>query len=200
MDRERPTSGNGHARAAGPALGSVARDVMDHAAMIGRDFLKIGQLEARRYAEHLRRDVARKAGWGAAAAIVGAAAVVCGLIALFWGIATAIGSVAWTFAIFCGFFAASAVVMAALASRPAERDVSEEIAHRFPAAKSREGQPEHLLLSQQVSSEGHRRAIEEARREALFREGPEPTNGAQRSRTPTGGSTSLAAFEAPRKT
>jgi len=146
MERERLTSGSGQPRAEGPELGSVARDVVDHAAMIGRDWVEIGKLEARRYGEHLRRDVATRVAWGAVVAVLAALAGLCGLIALFWGIAAAIGSVAWTFVVFAALFAVLAVVVAAVAA-------------------------------------------------------PAPRRGDdQMSRTPTGGSTSLATFEAPRKT
>jgi hypothetical protein len=160
MERERLTSGNGEPRAQGPALGGVARDVVDHAAMIGRDWLNIGKLEARRYGEHLRRDVATRVAWGAVVAILAALAGLCGIIALFWGIAVAIGSVAWTFVIFAALFAVLAMVAAALSSNRAHE--GEARVPYSPAA----GEPDR----------------------------------AQMSRTPTGGSTSLATFEAPRKT
>jgi hypothetical protein len=124
-----------------PALGDVARDVMDQGTIILRDEIKLAKLGARRYSEHLRRDVAPRV----AVAVLGAAAALCGLIALFLGIASALDSVAWAFAIYCALFAVTALVTAGL------------VARRSP--------------------------------EAL-----------QRSRYPTGGSTSLATLEAPRKT
>jgi hypothetical protein len=158
-------SGNGGAERDGAALVGVARDVIDHMAIIVRDSVKIGRLEGRRYLEHLRRDVARQAAWTVAAAVAGATAVICGLVALFLGIASAIG-VAWTFAIYAGVFAVGAVVAASLAAHQAPRDEAEEIARRFPAARTRSGFPEHLLVEQESSAAGHRREIEEARREA----------------------------------
>jgi Putative Actinobacterial Holin-X, holin superfamily III len=123
------------------SLGDVARDVMDHGTMILRDGIKLAKLEGSRYSEHLLREVAPR---GVVAAL-GAVAVLCGLIALFLGIASALDSVAWAFAIYCALFAAAALVGAGL------------VARRSPAAL-------------------------------------------QRSRYPTGGSTSLATLEAPRKT
>jgi hypothetical protein len=162
---ERTTTGNGRARHDGAALGGVARDVIDHVTIIVRDSLKIGWLEGRRYVDHLRRDVARQAAWRAAAAIAAAVAALCALLAAFLGIASAIG-VAWTFAIYAGLFAVGAIVAASLAARPAARDEAEEIARRFPAARARQGFPEHLLIEQQSSPEGHRREVEEAWREA----------------------------------
>jgi hypothetical protein len=111
-----------------PALGDVARDVMDHGTMILRDGIKLAKLEARRYSEHLLREVAPR---GVVAALA-AVAVLCGLIALFLGIASALD-------------AAAALVAAGLVARR-----SYQALHR--------------------------------------------------SRYPTGGSTSLATLEAPRKT
>jgi hypothetical protein len=165
MGRERTTLQNGAAQRDGAALGGVARDVIDHVTIIVRDSLKIGRLEGRRYLEHLRRDVARQAAWRLVAAVAGATAAICGLVALFLGIASAIG-VAWTFAIYAGVFAVGAIVAASLAAHPPLRDESDEIARRFPAARAREGLPEHLLIEQESSAAGHRREIEEARREA----------------------------------
>jgi len=150
MERGRARSENGAARGdepPPPALGEVARDVMDHAAIIVRDRIEIGKLEARRYAEHVRRDVAPRAAFGVAAAVLAAVAVLSGLLALFLGIARALDSVAWAFAIYAALFAVLAVFAYALSTR----------------APRRAARP-------------------------------------QRSRYPTGGSTSFAALETPRKT
>jgi hypothetical protein len=124
MDEERASreGGNGQPGGGGPpALGDVARDVMDHATIIVRDRIRIGQMEARRYAEHVRRDVAPRAALVAAALGLLLVAALCGLVALFIGIAVAIGSVAWTLVIYCAIFALAALVTAALASREAQR-------------------------------------------------------------------------------
>ncbi len=173
MERERTISGNGQtggerrpAPRAEPALGDVARDVMDHAAVIVRDRFKIGALEARRFAEHVRRDVAPRAGLVATAAALGALAVIAGLVGLFLGIAGAIGSVAWTFVIYAALFAVAALVVGSLAGRAPRRDEGEEIARRFPAARLSEAESEHLLVEQRSTPEAHQREIEEARREA----------------------------------
>jgi hypothetical protein len=143
----------------------VARDLVDHATMIVRDEIKIGKLEARRYAEHLRHDVAPRAGFLAAAASLAALAVLAFAVALFLGIAQAIGSVAWTFAIFGALLAVVAVIVATLA-HPSRRDEGEEIARRFPAARTKASEPEHLLTAQRSSLSAHREEVEEARREA----------------------------------
>jgi hypothetical protein len=166
MERERTSSGDG--RSSGDAaLGDVARDVMDHAAVIVRDEIKIRMLETRRYAEHVRRDVAPRAALVAAAAALGTLAVIAGLVGLFLGIAGAIGSVAWTFVIYAALFAVVALVVAGLANQASRRDEGDEIARRFPAARLKETGGEHLLVAQRSSPEAHRREIEEARREAL---------------------------------
>jgi len=158
-------SGNGQGRG-DAALGDVARDVMDHAAIIVRDRLKIGTLEVRRYAEHVRRDVAPRAGLLGAAGLLGTLAVISGLVGLFLGIAGAIGSVAWTFVIYAALFAVVAVVVGALAGQRPHRDEGEEIARRFPGAQVKESEREHLLVAQRGSREAHREEIAEARREA----------------------------------
>ena len=134
--------------------------------MIVRDEIKIGRLEARRVADHLRRDVAPRAGWLAAAAALGALGVLAGAVALFLGIAQAIGSVAWTFAIYAAFFAVAAVLAAALSARPPRRDEGEEIARRFPAARAKASEPAHLITAQRAGLEAHREVVAEARREA----------------------------------
>jgi hypothetical protein len=59
-----------------------------------------------------------------------------------------------------------AIVAAALARQPSRRDEGEEIARRFPAAHLKETEPEHLLTAQRSTTEAHREAIAEARREA----------------------------------
>jgi uncharacterized membrane protein len=101
-----------------PALGDVARDVMDHATLIVRDQVEIGRLEARRYADHVRRDVAPRAARTVAVLALAGVAAACGLVALFLGIARALGSVAWTFAIYGVLFAAAALIArAAMAPR-----------------------------------------------------------------------------------
>jgi hypothetical protein len=157
MERERPTSENGRTNRGsaveGPpagtqALGEVARDVIDHVTMIVRDEVKIAGLETRRRVEHLRREVAVRLAYRAAAVLMATVAGICGLIALFLGIARALDSVAWAFAIYAALFAVVAIVVVALSSR-------------LPRQEARSG---------------------------------------QMSRYPTGGSTSLAALDAPRKT
>ena len=163
MDRGRDGSGNG------VAFGDVARDVMDHASAIVRDELRLGKLSARRYAEHVRRDVAPRAAFGLVAGVLAGFAVLFGLIALFWGIASALGSVAWTFAIYAGFFAVCAIVAAALMGRPPHRETADEIARRFPAARARPTYPVHQLVVQETSPAAHAKEIEEARREATDR-------------------------------
>ena len=150
----------------GPALGNVARNLLDHATMIVRDEIKIGRLEARRYAEHVRRDLAPRAAYVTAAASLGAVGALSLLIAVFLGIAWAIGSVAWAFAIYGVLFAVAAVVVAVLARRPPRRDEAAELARRFPAARAKASEPEHLLVAQQSRPELHRREVEEAQREA----------------------------------
>ena len=160
MDRGRDGSGNG------VAFGDVARDVMDHASAIVRDELRLGKLSARRYAEHVRRDVAPRAAFGLVAGVLAGLAVLFGLIALFWGIASALGSVAWTFVIYAAAFAVGAVIAAGLRGRPPHRESADEIARRFPAARTREAFPEHQLVIQETSPEAHAKEIEEARREA----------------------------------
>jgi uncharacterized membrane protein len=79
-----------------------------------RDQLQIGRLEARRYAEHVRRDLVPLA------AVVGLATVAagCGLVALFLGIARALGSVAWAFVVFCALFTVAALAALAVARAP----------------------------------------------------------------------------------
>jgi hypothetical protein len=142
ISRDEPEPRSGRVLPPGAsALGDVARDVMDQGTTILRDEIELAKLSARRYSEHLRRDVAPRA----AVAALGTAAVLCGLVALFLGIANALDSAAWAFAVYCALFAVMAFVVAVL------------VARRSP--------------------------------EAL-----------QRSRYPTGGSTSLASLEAPRKT
>lgn len=167
MERERVTSGNGHTRGHAPqhALGDVARDVMDQASVILRDRLKIGKLEARRYVEHVRRDLAPRAAYGAVTAALATVAVLCGLVALLIGIAHALGSVAWAFAIYAAAFAVATIVALSLGARPPRRDEGEEIARRFPAARTKESQPEHLLVTQRSTPEAHWEEIREARRE-----------------------------------
>ena len=110
--------------------------------------------------------MAPRAALGAAAVALGALAALCLLVAAFLGLAAAIGSVAWTFALFAAVFAVVTLVVAILARQPPRRDEGEEIARRFPAARLRETEPEHLLVAQRTSPEAHRREIEEARREA----------------------------------
>jgi hypothetical protein len=148
------------------AIGEVARNVIDHVTMIARDEVKIAGLEARRRIEHLRRDVAQPLAYRTAAWLAAAVAGLCGLIAVFLGIAHALGSVAWAFVIYTALFAVVAVAAAALSSRPPRRDVGEEIARRFPAARTRATEPEHLLVAQRGTTEAHQREVEEARREA----------------------------------
>jgi hypothetical protein len=156
-DSERATSG-------APALGGIARDVMDHATIIVRDHLQIGRLEARRYAQHVRRDVAPRAARGAVIVALASVAAACGLVAAFLGIARALDSVAWAFAVYCALFAVAALV--ALAVAPPRRDEGEEIARRFPAARMKQTEPEHLLVAQRSTMDAHREEVEEARREA----------------------------------
>jgi hypothetical protein len=145
----------------------VARDVLDHATMIVRDEIKMGRLSARRYADHLRRDVAPRAGWIAAAAALGGLGVLAFAVGLFLGIAHALGSVAWTFVIYGAALTVAAVVAAALSGQPSQRDEGEAIARRFPAARLRPSLPEHLAAAQRSRPEAHREAVEEARRESV---------------------------------
>jgi hypothetical protein len=164
--RERTTNGEARPRGEGEgqALGDVARDAIDHVSMIVRDEIKIARLEARRLAEHARRDVLPRAALLAVAAGLAAVSGLLGLLALFLGIAFAIG-VAWAFAIYAAAFAVLAVGALAFAGRPPRPETSEEIARRFPAARSREGLPEHGIV--QIGREdGHRLVTGEARREA----------------------------------
>jgi hypothetical protein len=146
-------------------LGDVARDVIDHVGMVARDGLKIAKLEALRYVEHLRKDHGARAVLVTCAALTAAAALVCGLVAAFLGIAYAVG-VAWAFAIYCGIFAVFALFFFMLAARPAPTYTGDEIARRFPAARMKESQPEHLLVAQRSTEAGHQRMTEEAAREA----------------------------------
>jgi len=97
------------------ALGDVARDVIDHVSMLVRDEVKIARLSARRYAEHLRADVAPRAGLIVGAAVLALLAVVFALIALFRGLVAALGSVTWTLVIFAALFALGAAVMVGFA-------------------------------------------------------------------------------------
>jgi hypothetical protein len=157
------------ARRSSHELGDVARDVIDHIGMVARDGLKIAKLEVRRYVEHLRRDVRGRAVFGTLAALTAAAALVCGLVAVFLGIASALGSVAWAFAIYAGIFAVGAIILFMLASRPIERETGDEIARRFPAARMKESEPEHMLVAQRSTEAGHERATQEAAREAGLR-------------------------------
>jgi hypothetical protein len=168
METQRTTNGATRTRGDGEigqrqAIGAVARDVMDHVTMIVRDGIGLARIEARHVADHVRRDVLPRAAMiGVAAALAGLAGLL-GLIALFLGIASAIG-VAWTFAIYAGFFAVAAVATLALAGRPPKVG-GEAIARRFPAAHAREHLPEHGIVHV-GEPDGHRKASEEARREA----------------------------------
>jgi hypothetical protein len=174
MNHERSTQGNGVTRepprrismAEGSnrqPLGNVARDVMDHISMLVRDEAKIARLSVRRYTEHVREDVAPKALFGVGAAVCAGLAVVCGLLALFLAIAWALGSVAWTFLIFCGLFVVGTIVMVGLVARPRPAR-PEDISKRFPAVGTRTGMPEHAL-ARQSTPEGHREVTLEAERE-----------------------------------
>jgi hypothetical protein len=148
----------------GQALGDVARDVIDHVSIIARDRFKIGKLEARRQAEHWRRDVAPRAAFGAVAALLGGMAAVMGLVALFLGIAAALGSVAWTFAIYCGFFVILAFIAAGLAARRPVVNEAELIERRFPSVQTRESYPAHQLTREETP-EAHRIVTREAQEE-----------------------------------
>jgi len=155
MERGRARWENGAPEASGPqALGDVARDVMDHVSAILRDRFQIGKIEARRYAEHVRRDVAPRAALRAGAAALAALTVLFGLIALFLGIAEALDSVAWAFAIYAAAFAVATVVVVSLAARPTQRSEREEIARRSPATRRTEMMPEHLLVEPRGPMEG----------------------------------------------
>jgi hypothetical protein len=121
MERERSLMESGGPRGDDPppgprALGEVARDVIDHVTMIVRDEIKIAGLEARRRVEHVRRESAARFAYRAAAVLAATIAGLCGLVALFLGIARALGSVAWTFAIYAALFAVVAIGAAALSS------------------------------------------------------------------------------------
>lgn len=165
-ERERTHNG-GHVplRQQQQALGDVARDAIDHVTMIGRDVFKIGKLEARRYAEHLRYDVAPKAAFKGVAAAAGGLGVTLLLIGIFIGIASAIG-VGWTFVLYGAIFLVGAAVAYSLGRRGVPRDEGEEIARRFPAARMIEGRPEHQLAAQRTNGHAHLAEVEEARREA----------------------------------
>ncbi len=89
---------------------------------------------------------------------------VCGLVAVFIGIAKALGSVAWAFAIYCALFAVAALIVLAVGA-PA-RDAGDAIARRFPATRTKQTEPEHLLVAQRSTVDAHREEVEEARREA----------------------------------
>jgi len=156
-------AGNGAPPPAAP-LGEVARDVMDHASAIARDELALARLSARRYAEHVRRDVAPPALLGGAAVVTGSLGVMFGLIALFLGIARAIDSVAWTFAIYCALFAAGAALLLSTRRRAAALR-GDEILGRLPAVRIAERAPEHALVRQETP-EAHRALVDEAAREA----------------------------------
>jgi hypothetical protein len=166
MIRERASNGNG-APADGRTPGSVARDLVDHATMIVRDEIKMGRLSARRYADHLRHDVAPRAGWLCAAAALVGLGVLAFAVAVFLGLARLIGSVAWAFAIYGAVLTVAGVVAAAVSSRPPLRDEGEEIARRFPAVRAKESLPEHLVAAQRSRPEAHREELEEARRESV---------------------------------
>jgi hypothetical protein len=167
-----PTNSAGRGSAGGlrssHELGDVARDVIDHVGMVARDGVKIAKLEVRRYVEHLRKDLGARAVLGTCAAFTAAAALVCGLVAAFLGIAYAVG-VAWAFAIYCGIFAVIALFLYMLAARAVPTYTGDEIARRFPAARMKESEAEHLLLAQRSTEAGHQRMTEEAAREAGIR-------------------------------
>jgi Putative Actinobacterial Holin-X, holin superfamily III len=167
MERGRASVGNGaHEPGGAQALGDVARDVMDHASAILRDRLQIGKIEARRYAEHVRRDVAPRAAFRAGAAALAALAVLFALVALFLGIADALGSVAWAFAIYAAAFAVGAIAVASAAGRAVHRDEREEMARRFPTARMEATMPEHLLVEPRSRADALPQKVAEGRREA----------------------------------
>jgi len=145
-------------------LGDVLRDVMDHASIIMRDELKLVRLEARRYTEHLKSEVAARALLTAGAAVCALLTALFGLIAVFLGIARALGSVAWAFAIYAVLFAAGTAVMLGVRARRATLG-GEEILGRLPGVRAHEPEREHALV-QQETPEAHRVLTEEARREA----------------------------------
>lgn len=147
------------------ALGDVARDVMDHASMIVRDRVEIARLEARRWKDHLARDVAPRALFAVGAALCALLALTAGLVALFLALAAALGSVAWTFLIFAGLFVLAGVVMAGFYTRSPVPLGAEDIARRFPAVRSEPARPEHALVRQE-HPEAHRMITAEAAREA----------------------------------
>ena len=128
METERSISTTPPPRPNGPprpleephALGTVARDVIDHVTIIARDEVKIAGLSAKRYAEHLRRDVAPRAAYAAAAVALAALTAIFGLLAIFIGIAHALSSAAWAFAIYCAAFAVLTVLAMYLAGHPSE--------------------------------------------------------------------------------
>jgi len=173
MHEERTRQGDGHAREprrastddgrGGEALGDVARDVMDQLSMMARDEARLARLSARRYVERLRGDVAPRAAWTAVAAVALMLAGIFALIALFWGLATLIGSAAWTFVIFAALFLLAGVV-AIVAARTPRAETAADIEKRFPAVRAHERAPEHALARQETE-EAHRRVLEEARRE-----------------------------------
>lgn len=160
----------------GPALGDVARDAMDHASVIVRDEIKIARLEARRYVDHVKRDVAPRALFGVAAAACALLAGVAFLVALFFAILWVLGSIAWSFLVLAVLFTAIALALAGRARRPAALLGSVEIEERFPAVKMEGARREHARVMQE-SPEAHAAIVEEARREARQeRSDTEPPN------------------------
>lgn len=156
-----------HDEADRPALGDVARDVMDHASMIVRDEIKIARLSAGRWVEHAKRDVAPRALIAAALGIVGLLAVVFALLAIFLGFVAATGSVAWTFVIFAVAFGVGALVLVGLYRRPARVETSDDIERRFPAVRlgEQEHRPEQALVREETLP-AHRVIVVEANRQA----------------------------------
>lgn len=164
MNDQRPRRAEDPAGARREALGEVARDVMDHASMIVRDRVEIARLEARRWKETLRRDVAPKAALATGVVVCALLALTAGLIALFLAVAAALGSVAWAFLIFAGLFVLAAVALAGFYTRLPAAMSTEDIEKRFPAVRAEPHRPERALVRQE-GREAHAVITAEAARE-----------------------------------
>lgn len=105
-----------------PALGSVARDAIDHVTVIVRDTAEIARLKVEHVADRVKRDLASRVAWGAVAATFGVVGSILLLIAIFIGLGAIIESVAWRLAIYAIVFLGIAIVGAMLATRHKRED------------------------------------------------------------------------------
>jgi hypothetical protein len=121
------------------ALGSVARDAIDHATIILRDTAAIAKLEGEKIVDRAVKDVAPKVAFGAVAAISGFVGLVFALIAIFIGLGEVIPSVAWRLVIFAVAFFAVAIAGAVLAGKRRETSTERRIRESMPGAPV----PEH---------------------------------------------------------